>query len=260
MRVVIKIGTSTITHPTGHLNVRRMEQLCKVMADIKNAGHEVIVVSSGAIGMGAGKLHLQARPDDVPTRQAAASVGQCELMYTYDRLFGSYGHTVAQVLLTADDIQNGTRRNNIEATLARLLDFGAVPIINENDTVATAEIEGGEIGDNDTLSAEVAVAVSAELLILLTDMPGLFTADPRKNESARLIPLVTEITQEMLDAAGGAGTGYATGGMASKLAAAAILKPKGIDMVITGGQNPDCLYEVMAGRPVGTRFAFAQAE
>ena len=260
MRVVIKIGTSTITHPTGHLNVRRMEQLCKVMADIKNAGHEVIVVSSGAIGMGAGKLHLQARPDDVPTRQAAASVGQCELMYTYDRLFGSYGHTVAQVLLTADDIQNGTRRKNIEATLARLLDFGAVPIINENDTVATAEIEGGEIGDNDTLSAEVAVAVSAELLVLLTDMPGLFTADPRKNESAKLIPLVTEITQEMLDAAGGAGTGYATGGMASKLAAAAILKPKGIDMVITGGQNPDCLYEVMAGRPVGTRFAFAPAK
>ncbi len=259
MRVVIKIGTSTITHQTGRLNIRRVEQLCKVVADIKNAGHEVILVSSGAIAMGVGKLHLPARPDDIPTRQAAASVGQCELMYTYDQQFARFNHTVAQVLLTADDIQNETRRQNFRATLFRLLELNVLPIINENDTVATAELEGGVIGDNDALSAEVAVSVEAELLVLLTDMPGLFTADPRKEESARLIPVVTEITDEMRNAAGGAGTNLGTGGMSSKLAAAEILYAHGIDMVITGGQNPDCLYEVMAKHPVGTRFAFCKA-
>ncbi|MDL2219144.1 glutamate 5-kinase [Ruminococcaceae bacterium OttesenSCG-928-O06] len=256
MRVVVKLGTSTVTHETGQLNIRRVELLCKTLADLQNAGNQVLVVSSGAIGMGVGKLHLPGRPEDVPTRQAAAAVGQCELMYTYDRLFGKYNHTVGQMLLTAEDIQHEGRRQNVEATLFRLLELGAIPIINENDSVATAEIEGGEIGDNDTLSAEVAVIAKADLLVLLTDIPGLFTADPRHSEGARLIPVVEEITEELMAAAGEAGTGFGTGGMRTKLAAARVLQKHGIDMVITNGQNPESLYEVVAGLPVGTRFNF----
>ncbi len=256
MRVVVKIGTSTITHETGQLNIRRVELMCKTLADLKNAGHEIIMVSSGAIAMGVGKLRLPGRPEDIPGRQAAAAVGQCELMYTYDRLFSKYNHTVGQILLTAEDIHQPERRSNVMATLTRLLEMGALPVINENDSVATAELEGGVIGDNDTLSAEVACFVGADLLVILSDIPGLFTADPRKVEGARLIPLVTEVTDELLAAAGGAGSGFATGGMRTKLDAARMLQGQGIDMVITNGQNPECLYEVVAGRPVGTRFTF----
>lgn len=256
MRVVIKIGTSTITHATGNLNIRRVEVLCKTLADLKNAGHEVLVVSSGAIGMGVGKLRLPGYPSDIPTRQAAAAVGQCELMYTYDRLFSKYNHTVAQILLTAEDIRDETRRKNVEATMFRLLALGAIPIINENDTVAVAEIEGGKIGDNDTLSAEVAISAEADLLVLLTDIPGLFTADPNRDSSAKLIPIVNEITDELLASAGGAGSGLGTGGMRTKLNAAKTLQQAGIDMVITNGKNPECLYDVMAGCHVGTRFCF----
>ena len=175
MRIVIKIGTSTLAHPTGHLNIRRVEQLCKIMSDIKNAGHELILVSSGAIGMGVGKLGLRERPKDIPSKQAAAAVGQCELMYTYDKLFSEYHHTVAQLLITGDDTTNDTRRFNFTNTLNRLLELGARPIINENDTVATDEIV---IGDNDTLAAIVARSVHAEMLILLSDIDGLYTADP----------------------------------------------------------------------------------
>lgn len=260
MRVVIKIGTSTITHATGQLNIRRVELLCKTLADLKNAGHELIMVSSGAIAMGVGKLRLSTRPEDIPGRQAAAAVGQCELMYTYDRLFSKYHHAVGQILLTAEDLRHNARRSNLEATLCRLMEWGSIPIINENDSVATAELEGGVIGDNDTLSADVAIFAKADLLVLLTDIPGLFTADPRREENARLIPLVTEITDELLARAGGAGTGFATGGMQTKLAAAQMLAPHHIDMVITNGQNPECLYDVLAGRPVGTRFAFKHRE
>ena len=256
MRVVIKLGTSTITHATGHLNIRRMELLCKTLSDLKNAGHEVLMVSSGAIAMGVGKLKLATRPEDLPTRQAAAAVGQCELMYTYDRLFGKYNHIVGQVLLTAEDINSTDRRKNLESTLFRLLELGSIPVINENDSVTTAELEGTEIGDNDILSAEVAAMAKADLLVLLTDQPGLFTEDPRKSENAKLIPLATEVTAEMYESAGGAGSGFGTGGMVTKLNAAKLLQKHCIDMVITGGQNPECLYEVLAGRSVGTRFAF----
>ena len=258
MRVVIKIGTSIIAHATGQLNIRRVELLCKTLADLKNAGHQVILVSSGAIGMGVGRLRLPGRPDDLPTKQAAAAVGQCEMMYTYDRLFSKYGHTVGQVLLTAEDIRHETRRRNVEATLFRLLELGSVPVINENDTVATEEIEAGVIGENDTLSAEVAILSGADLLVLLSDIPGLFTADPRLDESAKLIPLVTEVTEELQQLAGGVGSGLATGGMITKLKAAKMLQEKHIDMVITNGHNPECLYEVVAGLPVGTRFAFSE--
>ncbi|MGD9560565.1 MAG: glutamate 5-kinase, partial [Oscillospiraceae bacterium] len=204
------------------------------------------------------KLRLPGRPEDIPGRQAAAAVGQCELMYTYDRLVSKFHHVVAQILLTAEDIHQPERRHNVMATLTRLLQQGAIPIINENDTVATAELEGGVIGDNDTLSAEVAHFVDAQLLVLLSDIPGLFTADPRKDPTARLIPLVHAVDDAMLEAAGGAGSGFGTGGMRTKLLAAQLLQQHGIDMVITNGQNPESLYEVVAGMPVGTRFAFSK--
>ena len=184
MRIVIKVGTSTLAHATGRLNIKRTGELCKVVSDLKNAGHEVILVSSGAIGMGVGKLALAEKPTDIPTKQAAAAVGQCELMYTYDRLFTEYNHTVAQILLTGSDFSSAERHENFNNTLERLLELGALPIINENDTIATEEIK---VGDNDTLSALVAVSVNAELLVILSDLNGLYSAYPHKNKDAKLI-------------------------------------------------------------------------
>ena len=251
MRIVVKIGTSTLAHPTGHLNIRRVEQLCKIMSDIKNAGHEVILVSSGAIGMGVGKLGLRERPKDIPTKQAAAAVGQCELMYTYDKLFSEYHHTVAQLLITGDDTKNATRHQNFTNTLNRLLQLGALPIINENDTVSTDEIV---IGDNDTLGAIVAKSVHADLLILLSDIDGLYTADPHKDPTARLLPRVTAIDQSILDLAGVSSTTQGTGGMVTKLRAAQICLECGCDMVIANGHDPENLYAILDGKPVGTRF------
>ena len=251
MRIVVKIGTSTLAHPTGHLNIRRVEQLCKVMSDIKNAGHEVILVSSGAIGMGVGKLGLRERPKDIPTKQAAAAVGQCELMYTYDKLFSEYHHTVAQLLITGDDTKNATRHQNFTNTLNRLLQLGALPIINENDTVSTDEIV---IGDNDTLGAIVAQSVHADLLILLSDIDGLYTADPHKDPNATLLHRVTAITQEILDLAGVSSTRQGTGGMVTKLRAAQICLSCGCDMVIANGHDPENLYAILDGNDVGTRF------
>ena len=252
MRIVVKIGTSTLAHPTGHLNIRRVEQLCKVMSDIKNAGHEVILVSSGAIGMGVGKLGLRERPKDIPTKQAAAAVGQCELMYTYDKLFSEYHHTVAQLLITGDDTKNATRHQNFTNTLNRLLQLGALPIINENDTVSTDEIV---IGDNDTLGAIVAKSVHADLLILLSDIDGLYTADPHKNPDALLLHKVTAITDDILKLAGVSSTQQGTGGMVTKLRAAQICLDCGCDMVIANGHDPENLYAILDGSDVGTRFS-----
>ena len=251
MRIVVKIGTSTLTHATGHLNIRRVASLCQVISDIKNAGHEVILVSSGAIGMGVGKLGLRQRPKDIPTKQAAAAVGQCELMYTYDKLFSEYHHTVAQLLITGDDIANDQRQQNFTNTLSRLLELGALPIINENDTVATDEIV---IGDNDTLSAVVATTVRADLLILLSDIEGLYTADPHKDPNAKLISRVEKLTDEIMAMGGGKGSALGTGGMATKLHAAQIATEAGIDMVIANGERPERLYDIVAGAPIGTRF------
>ena len=256
MRIVVKVGTSTLAHATGRLNIRRVEALCKTMADLKNAGHQMVLVSSGAIGMGVGKLNLPQRPADIATKQAAAAVGQCELMYTYDKLFGEFNHTVAQVLLTAEDLADPVRRRNIETTLERLLALGALPIVNENDTVATAEIT---VGDNDTLSAIVAERLHADLLILLSDIDGLYTADPHKDPTARLVPEVRGISPELLAAAGGAGTAQGTGGMATKLAAAQRANAAGIPMVIANGERPEVLYDIVAGAPVGTRFYAKEA-
>ena len=256
MRIVVKVGTSTLAHTGGRLNIRRVELLCKVLSDIKNAGHEVVLVSSGAIGMGVGKLGLPGRPGDMPGKQAAAAVGQCELMYTYDKLFSEYSHVVAQILLTADDIRDQRRSGHVHDTLERLLAWKALPIINENDAVATDEIGiQTTIGENDSLSAIVATLVKADLLVLLSDIEGLYTADPRKNPDARLIPLVEEITPDILALAGGAGSSMGTGGMATKLRAAQIVMEAGIDMVITNGEHPETLYDLSEGKAVGTRFA-----
>ena len=251
MRIVIKIGTSTLTHGTGHLNIRRVEGLCKVISDIKNSGHEVILVSSGAIGMGVGKLGLRSRPTDIPTKQAAAAVGQCELMYTYDKLFGAYHHAVAQLLITGDDVENEKRHNNFSNTLNRLLELGALPILNENDTVSTDEIV---IGDNDTLAAIVAQSVKADLLVLLSDIDGLYTADPHTDPNARLIPEINAISEDILALAGGSGTKLGTGGMVTKLQAARICLQSGCSMVITNGNRPENLYDILDRKSIGTTF------
>lgn len=251
MRIVVKIGTSTLAHSTGHLNIRRVEQLCKALSDIKNAGHEVILVSSGAIGMGVGKLGLRARPTDIPTKQAAAAVGQCELMYTYDRLFGEYHHTVAQLLITGDDVASEKRYENFRNTMFRLLELGALPIINENDTVSTDEIV---IGDNDTLGAIVAKSVEADLLILLSDINGLYTADPNADPEAKLISRVTRLDDSVFALAGVSRSGQGTGGMVTKLKAASICMECGCRMVIANGDTPDNLYDIIDGRNVGTTF------
>ena len=255
MRIVVKIGTSTLTHATGHLNIRRVAELCRVVSDIKNAGHEVILVSSGAIGMGVGKLGLRERPSDVPTKQAAAAVGQCELMYFYDKIFGEYHHIVAQLLITGEDIASHTRHENFRNTLNRLLALGALPIINENDTVGTKEIV---IGDNDTLAAIVAESVQADLLILLSDIDGLYTADPRKDPNARLLHRITHLDDSVRALAGGCGSSRGTGGMVTKLQAAQICMDCGCDMVIANGNDPDNLYAILEGKDVGTRFTEEQ--
>jgi glutamate 5-kinase len=251
MRIVIKVGTSTLAHATGRLNIRQIEHLCKVLSDLKNAGNQVILVSSGAIGMGVGKLPLTCRPTDMPTKQAAAAVGQCELMYTYDKLFTEYNHTVAQILLTGADLEHEDRRTNFQNTLYRLLELDALPFVNENDTVATEEIA---VGDNDTLAAIVAKCANADLLVLLSDIDGLYTADPRKDSSARLIPFVAQLTPEIFALAGEKGSDLACGGMATKLNAARTALESGFDMVISNGSRPEDLYDIVEGKPIGTRF------
>lgn len=243
MKIVIKVGTSTLAHATGKLNIRRTGELCKVISDIKNAGHEIILVSSGAIGMGLGKLALK-KPADIPTKQAAAAVGQCELMYTYDRLFTEYNHTVAQILLTGSDFQAKDRHDNFNNTMSRLLQLEVLPIINENDTIATDEIK---VGDNDTLSALVAVSVRADLLVILSDVDGLYSADPRKNADAKLIERVHGMPESLFSLAGDAGSALGTGGMKTKLKAAAMCVTAGCDMVIANGKSPDVLYDIVSG-------------
>ncbi len=253
MRITVKVGTSTLAYPTGGLNIRHVETLVKVISDLQNAGHEMILVSSGAIGMGVGKLGLKEKPKDMPTKQAAAAVGQCELMYTYDRLFSDYNHTVAQILLTGDDFEHEERLLNLKNTFQRVLELGAIPIINENDTIATAEIS---VGDNDTLGAIVADSVNTDLYVILTDIDGLYTADPRKDKNATLIPEIKAITPKIEALAGGAGSGLGTGGMQTKLKAAKIAEKGGFNMLIANGASPEVLYDAVEGKPYGTMFRF----
>lgn len=251
-RVVIKLGTSTLTHKTGLLNLRRVHNLVRVLADLHNAGREIVIVSSGAVGLGVGKLALGARPTDTPTKQAAAAVGQCELMYMYDKQFAGYSISVAQILLTKAILEN-ERRSNVRNCFDRLLGMGVIPVVNENDTVAIDELEL-EIGENDSLSAEVAVLAQADLLLILSDIDGLYSADPRKTSDAELIPVVEQITQEIEQGAGGAGSSRGTGGMATKINAAKIATSAGIDMVIMNGDNPEKLYDLFEDKAIGTRF------
>lgn len=251
MRLVIKVGTSTLTHASGRIDIRHVESLVKTVSDLKNAGHELIMVSSGAIAMGVAKLGFASRPADMPSKQAAAAVGQCELMYRYDKLFGEYNHTVAQVLITADDVKNAARQAHFRNTVFRLIELGAIPIINENDTVSTDEIS---VGDNDTLAATVAVGINADMLVLLSDIAGLYTSDPRTDSAAEIIPRVEKIDASIYAAAGGAGSARGTGGMATKIKAAEICTAGGIDMVIADGSSPDVLYRIADGESVGTLF------
>ena len=256
MRIVIKVGTSTLTHATGKLNIRRVELLCKVMSDLKNAGHELVLVSSGAIAMGVGKMNMTRKPTDIPSKQALAAIGQCELMYIYDKLFSEYHHTVAQVLLTGSDVEDPQRHLNFQNTMFKLLEMGALPVINENDTVATAEIA---VGDNDTLGAIVATNIRADLLILMSDIEGLYTADPRHDPEAKLIPLVEAITPDILALAGGTDNELGTGGMVTKLRAAKMCMDAGCDMIITNGIRPKDLYRIVDGEAIGTRFKGGRA-
>ncbi len=252
MRIVIKVGTSTLAHETGLLNIRRTTELFRVLSDLKNAGHEVILVSSGAIGMGVGKLGLKEKPKDIPTKQAAAAVGQCELMYTYDRLFAEHNHTVAQILLTGSDFSAEDRHENFNNTISRLLSLGVLPIINENDTIATEEIK---VGDNDTLSALVAVSVKASLLVILSDVDGLYDADPHKNAKANLLEQIHGAPERFFSLAGDEGSALGTGGMKTKIRAAQICFESGCDTVIANGNDPALLYDVIAEKANGyTRF------
>ncbi len=255
-RIVVKVGTSTLTHSSGGMNFRNMERLARVLTDIKNAGHEVVLVTSAAIGAGMGKLKMTTRPTELRLKQAAAAVGQCELMHLYDKFFSEYGATVAQILLTRDDVERPHGRQNLHNTFEALLELGVIPVVNENDSVCFEEIETEHkvFGDNDTLSAVVATLVGADLLVLLSDIDGLYSADPHRDENAQLIAEVAEITDEIWALAGGAGSKFGTGGMATKLLAAEIATEAGIDMVITNGEKPENLYFLSDGGSIGTRF------
>lgn len=251
-RIVIKVGTSTLTHKTGLLNIRRVEQLVKTLADLHNSGHEVVLVSSGAIGLGMGKLGLGRKPEDTPGKQACAAVGQCELMYMYDNLFSNYSITVAQMLLTKYILLED-RRQNVENAMERLIAHRVIPVINENDTVAIDELEL-EVGENDSLAAIVATIAKADLLIIMSDIDGLYNKDPHKEKDATLIPVVNEITDDIRALAGGVTTKFGTGGMVTKLNAVEIAYKAGIDVVIMNGKQPKKLYDLFEDKSTGTLF------
>lgn len=248
-RIVVKVGTSTLAHKTGLMNIQRMERLIKVLADLKNSGKEIILVSSGAIGVGVGKMGLKEKPTETPAKQACAAIGQCELMYCYDKYFSEYNHSVAQVLLTRDIIDSPERKQNVINTFQNLLHYGVIPIVNENDTVAVEEIV---FGDNDTLSAIVGSLINADLLIILSDIDGVFDQNPRVNPNAKLIPHIPEITDAIRALAGDHGTSLGTGGMVTKISAAQIGLDAGFPTVILNGSRPENLYDLLEGKQVGT--------
>ncbi len=250
-RVTFKVGTSSLTYPNGKLNLNKIDLLVRVISDLKNRGMEPVLVSSGAIGVGVGKLGLEKRPSDIPSKQALAAVGQCELMYLYDKLFSEYGHITGQVLLTKDAIEHEDRRKNAHNSFKRLLEFGVVPIVNENDTVSTEEIE---FGDNDTLSAYVADLSECELLVILTDIDGLYDANPKDNPNAKLIKEVYEINDDILALGGSAGSSRGTGGMITKLYAADIASKAGIKTIVCSAENPKDIYRIFDEEEIGTIF------
>jgi len=256
-RIVVKVGTSTLTHESGDVNLRSMEHLVRTLADLNGMGHEIILVSSGAIAVGTAKMGLAERPKELRMKQAAAAVGQCQMMHIYDKLFSEYNHTVAQILLTGDDVEEEDRAEHLRSTFSALLEMGVIPVVNENDSVSSAEIETGHhkvLGDNDTLSAIVAGLCKADLLILLSDINGLYDADPKTHPNAKLLHQVHELTPEVMEMAGGAGSWRGTGGMATKLSAASIAMAAGCDMVITNGARTEDIYGIVEGKDIGTRF------
>ncbi|MGN0655651.1 MAG: glutamate 5-kinase [Ruminiclostridium sp.] len=249
-RIVIKVGTSTLCYKTGNLNIRRVGRLIEVMSDLKNQGRDIIFVTSGAVGIGVGRAGLPSRPKDMPTKQACAAIGQCELMNMYDREFSKYNHTVAQILVTRDVVSNEIRRQNAFNTLHRLLELGAVPVINANDTVS---IEQLDFDENDTLSAVTAQLCEADLLVMLTDVDGLYDKNPALPD-AKHIPVVHKLTDEMIAAAGEKGSELASGGMLTKLEAAQIAGESGIPAVIINGDRPENLYDLFEGNAKCTIF------
>lgn len=250
-RIVVKVGTSTITYPNGKLNLLRIEQLVRVLADLRNQDKEIILVTSGAIGVGASKLGLTYKPVTIQEKQAMAAIGQGILMQVYERIFSEYGIIAAQVLLTKDVIDRDDRKNNARNTFDTLLKYGVIPVVNENDTVATEEIE---FGDNDTLSAVVAAIINADLLIILSDIDGLYDKDPHKHADAKLITRVDKIDDHLLENCGGAGSDFGTGGMKTKIMAARLCYDALIDMVIINGNKPRNIYKVLKGEEIGTLF------
>jgi len=256
-RVVIKVGTSTLTYDTGKINIRRIELLSQVISDLTHSGCEVVLVSSGAVGVGVSRLGFEKKPDSVRGKQAASAVGQSELMSMYGKFFGEFGCQVAQILITKNVLENEERRQNAINAFETLLEWHVVPIVNENDVISTAEIE---FGDNDTLSAVVAELIGADLLIILSDIDGLFDKDPAAYHDAKLIATVNCVTEQLMNSAGGAGTSRGTGGMVTKLIAAKHVMQAGIDMVITNGTNPKSIYDILEGKPVGTKFVAKSEE
>ena len=257
-KTVVKVGTSTLTYENGKINYRRIETLCKVLSDLQNSGENIMLVSSGAIGVGMGKTGLKTRPSETKKKQALAAVGQCELMFMYDKLFAEYNHSVAQILLTADAVETEQKRRNINNTIDELLMMGIIPIINENDTVAIDELEGNNFGDNDMLSAIVSHLINADRLIILTDIDGLYDANPRTNPNAKKIGVVERITKQIMDMAAGTGSNRGTGGMITKLQAANYATKRGIEVHVINGSNPNTIYQIFEGKCPGTKFT-AQA-
>ncbi len=253
-RVVVKVGTSTLTYENGNVNLRNLEKLCKVLSDLHNSGKQIILVSSGAIGVGVGKLGLRQRPTETREKQALAAVGQCELMFLYDKFFGEYNNSVAQILLTKDVVLNEHSKQNVVNTFQTLLEMGIIPIVNENDTVATDELIGANFGDNDNLSAIVADLVGADLLIILTDIDGLYETDPRKDPNAKKIEVVNYIDDHIREIAGGSGSNRGTGGMSTKIIAAAAATSAGINTCVMSGADPTHIYKLLEGKSIGTLF------
>lgn len=253
-RVVVKVGTSTLTYENGRPNFGRIDRLCRVLSDLSNSGLEMVLVTSGAIGVGVGKLGLSERPSDIPSRQACAAIGQCELMSIYDKFFAEYCRNVAQVLITGDVIDNVPRKENVVKCINALLSMGVIPIVNENDTVAIDELAGHNIGDNDNLSSIVARLIDADKLIMLTDIDGLYDRDPRVNDDAVRIPVVLSIDDSIRAIAGGSGSKRGTGGMITKLDAASAACEEGIDTYIANGDNPENVRRILEGEAVGTHF------
>lgn len=255
-RIVIKVGTSTLTNEMGKSDLRSFDRLACVLSDIQNMGYEVILVSSGAIAVGTNKLNMKERPASMRMKQAAAAVGQCSIMYLYDKFFSDYDKTIAQILLNAEDMEQEEKKDNLTNTFNALLEMGVIPVVNENDSVSYTEIESEDrlFGDNDMLSAVVAVLCKAKQLVILSDINGLYNADPRLHPNAELISRIERIDETVYSLAGGAGSRRGTGGMKTKLQAADLATAQGIDTIIANGKRPQDLYEIVTGGKIGTLF------